>query len=812
MKHIFTVLFTSLVILGSAQSPFLVNYQGVARDGLGNPLANQLIAIKFEVLQGSATGPVIYTDNQTGIQTNSLGLFSTQIGKAGGLGQVNFTGGGPYYLQVSMDANNGANLIVLGTQQIVSVPFAIHAETVPSTYTNNILTVGTKTHAINSGTPVTVQSTGTNVLVSPGPNYTVSYVPPALALNANSISIVGSNAVALPASITPTVTGTGIATSTNGASAYTVNVPPPTYNQVSGVLAFGTTTTLATPTLGMSGGILYSGPFSNSVAIPGAVTISGTGMATVTGGPAYLVNVPPPTLTLSSNNLSLSIVGSNSVAFPAGVTVAAPSGNIVNVTGGPTNYTVSVPNPAWTGTALTLGPSTTTIAPTLLFNPSTGALTSGVATNSVSLAGFGPFTQAGTSVTLTTVGNSVAIGSNAASAKLDVFSNTGGSVFKVNDAAASNASPAAEISSGGVKSLFVTNTSATGIAGDFSSTGGQALNAQNNSALFPTFQAQNINTSSTAYAGNFIGGLSASGNGSTSTSFAFKTVNSLSSNLFAVRNDGYIGIGNITPVAKLDIATGNLRVEGISGGAGKIFLGSVGGVDDGYTGIYRVTDNLVFSVFKLGGGSAFGSQSYDAVTIASTSGNVGIGTASPAQKLDVAGSVKITDGSEGLGKVLTSDASGNATWAFSTITTASVLAQQNIASVGTTQTAFPSALASFTKLNADSKIQVVVQAQLYVDDLSGNFGTTFEVKLTGAANATAAGNSGRVAYHFDNNSVFNTANFKSVTIIAEFIPGSLPAGLYNVTLSASVVAGTASGLYIDNGNWGTSSVVIKEYR
>ncbi len=42
--------------------------------------------------------------------------------------------------------------------------------------------------------------------------------------------------------------------------------------------------------------------------------------------------------------------------------------------------------------------------------------------------------------------------------------------------------------------------------------------------------------------------------------------------------------------------------------------------------------------------------------------NVGIGTTSPAAKLDVIGSVKITDGTEGANKILTSDANGLATW------------------------------------------------------------------------------------------------------------------------------------------------------
>lgn len=47
-------------------------------------------------------------------------------------------------------------------------------------------------------------------------------------------------------------------------------------------------------------------------------------------------------------------------------------------------------------------------------------------------------------------------------------------------------------------------------------------------------------------------------------------------------------------------------------------------------------------------------------------GNVGIGTNAPGAKLEVAGQVKITGGTPGAGKVLTSDASGLATWATPT--------------------------------------------------------------------------------------------------------------------------------------------------
>lgn len=728
MRFIFTCLLVSLVLIGSAQSPSLINYQGVARDAAGIPLANQSISVKFDILQGSATGTSIYTDTKTGISTNALGLFSTQIGQNAGLSQVNWQGG-PYYLQVSMDPTGGSNFVTVGTQQIVSVPFAMHAQTVPSSYSNNVLTIGSQTHAINSGTAVTVSSSGTNITVSGGPNYTLSYTPsvPQLSLSSNNLSIVGGNAVALPVAQSPTLVPSGIATVTNGASSYTVGVPAPSYNQNSGVLSMGSATTLATPTLGLAGNILYSGPFSNSVSIPNAVTLSGLGQATVTGGPNYLVNVGLPQLALSSNNLSISIVGSNSVALPAAVTVAG-SGSVVSVTGGPTNYVVNVPNPSYSGTVLTLGTSTTVIAPTLSFNNSTGVLTSGPASNSVSISNFGPFTQAGTSVSLTTISNSLALGLNAASAKLDVYSNAGGPVLKVTDASASNSSPAAVISSGGLLSLDVSNSNAGGVAGNFSSTGGYAINATNSSASFPAVYANNTNISGEA--GYFNGGLRVAGNSNTSASFALKVLDNSSTNLMVVRNDG----------------------------------------------------------------------------------NVGIGTTAPSQRLEVNGSVKMTDGNQALGKVLTSDATGVASWQAQSVTTTSVFSNQSISSVNSTPSAFPNSLATFTKIYSDSRVQVIVQTHLYVDDLSSTFAAIYELRI---GTSQPGNNTGRVPYFQDNNSgPTDFSKSMPVTIIADF-PASVFSGgpgSYTINMYASGGSGSASNVYIDPGNFGTNSIIIREYR
>ena len=47
-----------------------------------------------------------------------------------------------------------------------------------------------------------------------------------------------------------------------------------------------------------------------------------------------------------------------------------------------------------------------------------------------------------------------------------------------------------------------------------------------------------------------------------------------------------------------------------------------------------------------------------------TTGNVGIGTMAPTAKLELVGQIKITGGSPGTGKVLTSDSTGLATWSI----------------------------------------------------------------------------------------------------------------------------------------------------
>ncbi len=132
MTRIVSILaFSILTVSVFAQSPDLFNYQGVARDNGGNILANQNIGLQLSLHSGSSSGTVVYSETQVPT-TNQFGLFSVKVG-AGTVVSGNMTtvdwGGTSFFLQVEMDPSGGTAYQNLGTAQLLSVPYALYAET-----------------------------------------------------------------------------------------------------------------------------------------------------------------------------------------------------------------------------------------------------------------------------------------------------------------------------------------------------------------------------------------------------------------------------------------------------------------------------------------------------------------------------------------------------------------------------------------------------------------------------------------------------------------------------------------------------------
>jgi hypothetical protein len=132
MKRIvYSILLIFLVSNVIAQAPPVFNYQGVARNAVGNVLQNKNISLRLNIRDLNANGVIVYTETRK-LSTNSYGLFNVLIGSAGAesvtgsLTTVNWENGAKF-LQVEIDPEGGTNYLNLGATQLASVPFALYA-------------------------------------------------------------------------------------------------------------------------------------------------------------------------------------------------------------------------------------------------------------------------------------------------------------------------------------------------------------------------------------------------------------------------------------------------------------------------------------------------------------------------------------------------------------------------------------------------------------------------------------------------------------------------------------------------------------
>ncbi|MBL7943810.1 MAG: hypothetical protein JNM00_13640, partial [Flavobacteriales bacterium] len=116
-----------------------------------------------------------------------------------------------------------------------------------------------------------------------------------------------------------------------------------------------------------------------------------------------------------------------------------------------------------------------------------------------------------------------------------------------------------------------------------------------------------------------------------------------------IKADGNVGIGTPSPIRKLTVQTDGEFGYGFTHTNGIMDVTTY--LQDG--GWIGTVNNVPLHLFA--------NDSWAALTVAPSS-NVGIGTTIPEAKLDIAGNLKITDGTQGDGKVLTSDANGFASW------------------------------------------------------------------------------------------------------------------------------------------------------
>lgn len=112
-----------------AQTPMSFKYQAVARDAGSEPYTNTNIGIRFTILQGGASGAVVYSETHTAV-TSELGVFSTNVGEgavvSGDMHDIDWADGS-YHLKVDLDMAGGSDYTFMGSSELLAVPFAMYA-------------------------------------------------------------------------------------------------------------------------------------------------------------------------------------------------------------------------------------------------------------------------------------------------------------------------------------------------------------------------------------------------------------------------------------------------------------------------------------------------------------------------------------------------------------------------------------------------------------------------------------------------------------------------------------------------------------
>ena len=119
---------TSLIILFCfsllAQTPASFSYQAAIRDISGNVAANQAVSIEIDILQGGSEGISVFSETHN-VTTNAQGVINLTIGSVEDLNVVDWSSNS-HFIKITVDG------IVLGTSQLISVPYAQHAKTAES--------------------------------------------------------------------------------------------------------------------------------------------------------------------------------------------------------------------------------------------------------------------------------------------------------------------------------------------------------------------------------------------------------------------------------------------------------------------------------------------------------------------------------------------------------------------------------------------------------------------------------------------------------------------------------------------------------
>jgi len=130
-KLIFSIALFMVMTALRAQ-PQAFTYQTIVRDPGGEAISGQAVAFRISILQDSIDGLAVYREDHL-TTTNGFGLAVLHIGNGdpvdGSFQAINWALT-DHFLEVKLDISGGNNFAFMGVTQMMSVPYALHAQTV----------------------------------------------------------------------------------------------------------------------------------------------------------------------------------------------------------------------------------------------------------------------------------------------------------------------------------------------------------------------------------------------------------------------------------------------------------------------------------------------------------------------------------------------------------------------------------------------------------------------------------------------------------------------------------------------------------
>lgn len=122
------ILFLLFSIVSFAQVPQGMSHRGTAYNTSGVILTNVDISLKIRIFNGGTTD---YEEKHQSIHTNLNGQYNLNIGLGtpitGVFSDIDWSTGNKF-LEIAIDPSNGTNYTVVGSSQLMSVPYALYSE------------------------------------------------------------------------------------------------------------------------------------------------------------------------------------------------------------------------------------------------------------------------------------------------------------------------------------------------------------------------------------------------------------------------------------------------------------------------------------------------------------------------------------------------------------------------------------------------------------------------------------------------------------------------------------------------------------